>query len=353
MKYKNKIHLFSLFPALLVCIGFLGFYSASATTSEDVKAMIEDALKDSDGNVTVTNNNITEGGEKQNQGNSSQENSSESTQSPSIVLNSPGQREIILNTNIKFSGKTSPGVIVNVTVSDEDLEKKFIQHQSSSKMGGNVTADKNGDWVYVPQFDFIPGEYSAVAYFSDPKLGSIQSERVFFTVVDGNGSSQWSIISKTWAWIGIVFLALAILSTAFLIFREKIFGKAREKNSLDFGPTVFDSAAGKNQTLTIIDYDGPGMGNHENLDELNEESLEAEKELIDVTKEVNESMKKFEELKRDVINKKEDKLDKNELGEEITSIENELLDVNKEVNEAVSKVEDMREEIVKKIKKRK
>jgi len=243
---------------------------------------------------------------------------------------------------------------LDVWSSDEDLDKKFVKHKSRSKMKGTATADKDGSWVYVPQFQFVPGEYSAVASISDSKLGNIQSDRVFFTVVDGKGASQWSIINQTWIWIGIGILIFIFLLAIFLIFRKKIFpGKLQPRMNSEVEPSVFDFNSNKNQVLKIIDYDNSENNRQENLENLNEESLEAEKEIVDVAKEVNESMKKVAELKRNIAGKNEQMISKSEIEQDLNQVEEELLNTTKEVSEAASKVEDMRGEIIEKMRRRK
>ncbi len=346
---------------LVLCFTF--HFVKAADTSQEVKDIIDNVINDPSGKVNITNNEYKEKAKKDeidssqttDGADSSQTNDSEKS---AISLTSPGAREMVVNTNVKFSGKASSGVIVNIMVIDEDSERKFIRHQATSKLNGNVTADKKGEWVYVPQFDFIPGQYSVVASFMDNKAGTVQSDRIFFTIVDSSGDSSWSIFDKAWIIVLIIFISFVVLFFALLFFWKNKFFKARKKkNNFDFDlePSVFGPSEEKVQTLRIIDYDSPGMEHKENLDDINEESLEVEKELIDVSRAVNESMQKIEKLKRDSLSGKirgETKISEEDLASDINDVEKELIDVSKEVSEVVSKVEDMRESIVKKIKRK-
>ncbi|MFZ2189020.1 MAG: hypothetical protein WAV73_05675 [Candidatus Moraniibacteriota bacterium] len=381
MKYKIKFFVLNLgyLLSILFVMGFL-FYSKTVlaidATPQDVKSIIESAIEnDSEGKVNVTNNEYTV------------EDNAAST-APSIIdptLNEekvnikdndksvisfefPRSREAVVNTGVKFSGKTSPGVIVDVVVTDEDINRKFYQHQSSSRLNGNATADKNGEWVFIPQFQFVPGEYSATASFADAKLGTIQSNRVFFTIVDSDGASHWYLISSVW--FSIVFgigISIALGYFFFLRKRRISFRVAAEKNNLYSDQNSFKGDnSGNEQTLRIIDYkevDAPQeeSSTNQSLIDLNSEALDVEKELIDVAKEVNASMRKVENLKRDrlEINKKRKQKNFDEISSEeglekdIDGVEEELINVSKEVNEAALKVEDMREKIVGKMRRKK
>jgi len=379
---KNKIS-FSVLNlgyllSVLFIVGFL-FYSKAASaidvTPQDVKSIIESAIKnDPKGKVNVTNNEYTVGDSADQNALSTadpalneEKVSVKDEEKPVISFEFPRSREAVVNTGVKFSGKTSPGVIVDVVVTDEDNNRKFFQHQSSSRLNGNATADKNGEWVFIPQFQFVPGEYSATASFADAKLGTIQSGRVFFTIVDSNGASYWYPINNTWLGIVLGIVVLMVLGYFLFLRKRRISSKAvAGKNNLYSDQDSFGGDnLGNEQTLRIIDYKESDVQEelsiNQSLNDLNSEALDVEKELIDVAKEVNESMRKVKNLKRDSlkINKKRKQKTLEEISSEegleddIDGVEEELINVSKEVNEAALKVEDMREKIVGKMRRKK
>ena len=348
----------------LAFVLFFCFFSKPAAAqdslAEDVKSIIDNAVNDSNaGKVKVSNNDYnvadTTATDSQNQNSQDQNNQGQNkpadASQPSITLASPQQREVMVNTNVKFSGKSSPGVIVDVTVTDEDTNNKSIQHQSLSKLNGSATTGKDGGWLYVPQYQFVPGEYSVTASFNDPKLGSIQSEKIFFTIVDPNGASNWPIISRTWIISMSAVGAAIFFAIIFLIWRRRVSSQKSANNSAN---SLRANLADENRA---IPKSNDSIESNEELEELNDEALEVEKELIGVAREVNDSMKKMEKFKRESIESKDNQsnggMPEQEMEKYINGVEEELLNVSEEVTETMERVGDMRGRIVGKIRRKK
>lgn len=142
-----------------------------------------------------------------------------------IDITRPTQGQIIVSTSLTITGKAPAGSLVTVTIQDEDYQRPFQIHQENLIENGTTTSDRNGDWVFVPSSILVPGKFSVVAaYQSSLTGGSISTEKIFFTVADGAGSTSWFTIPG-FTLIIIIFILIAFL----LIIIFKLLSRKKRK----------------------------------------------------------------------------------------------------------------------------
>lgn len=112
---------------------------------------------------------------------------------PTVVITSPREGETIVNTNIQITGTAPPNELVQIKIVDTDTNLPAIEHQSTPQLAGSVTTDTNGEWVFVPQQQLVPGQFSVQAsHVSSDGSGQVHSSAVVkFVAVDATGSRGW------------------------------------------------------------------------------------------------------------------------------------------------------------------
>ncbi|MFS8130859.1 MAG: hypothetical protein ACMG57_02675 [Candidatus Dojkabacteria bacterium] len=133
-----------------------------------------------------------------------------------ITLTNPAQGQIIITSSLLFTGQAPTGVIVTVTIQDEDYQKSFQVHEANLIINGTTTSDRKGDWVYVPSKNLVPGKYSIVAAFQNENNGSISTDKVFFTVADENGLTSWFSIPGVTL---VLVIAVVIAALVFILMK--------------------------------------------------------------------------------------------------------------------------------------
>lgn len=140
-----------------------------------------------------------------------------------ITLSNPAQGQIIITSSLLFTGKAPTGVIVTVTIQDEDYQKAFQVHETNLIINGTTTSDRSGDWVYVPSKNLVPGKYSIVAAFQNENNGSISTDKIFFTVADENGLTSWFSIPG----VTLVLVIAVVVAALVFIAMKMINGRKR------------------------------------------------------------------------------------------------------------------------------
>lgn len=133
-----------------------------------------------------------------------------------ISLVNPAQGQIVLSSSLTFTGKAPSGVIVSITLQDEDYQRIFQVHEVNLITNGTTTSDRNGDWVYVPSKSLVPGRYSVIASFQTDSSGSISTDKVFFTVADDTGATAWFGIPGITL---IIIILIVVVALVIVIFR--------------------------------------------------------------------------------------------------------------------------------------
>lgn len=111
-----------------------------------------------------------------------------------ISLSTPSQGQIIVTNSLSITGEAPAGVLITITLQDEDYQKAFQVHETNLILNSTTTSDRNGNWVYVPPKNLVPGRYSVVAAFQNAANSSVTTDKVFFTVADDMGSTSWFTI---------------------------------------------------------------------------------------------------------------------------------------------------------------
>lgn len=107
-----------------------------------------------------------------------------------IVIASPGDGEVVVGHNAEFNGEAPKNTLVTIEITDADTNRPLVEHQKFGHISGSTTSDAEGDWVFVPQQELVPGKFTVQASYKDNKDGHVvKSEEYTFTVVDDGGSS--------------------------------------------------------------------------------------------------------------------------------------------------------------------
>ncbi len=133
-----------------------------------------------------------------------------------ISITKPSQSQVIVTEGFTVSGKAPAGVLITVTLQDEDYQKVFQVHEQNLITNATTTSDRNGDWVYIPSKNLVPGKYSVVAAFQNETTGSIGTEKIFFTVADDAGATSWFAIPGSTL---IIIFSVLIIAVIVIVFR--------------------------------------------------------------------------------------------------------------------------------------
>jgi len=108
----------------------------------------------------------------------------------SINITSPHNGDSVLQSNIQISGTAPPSILVNVIITDTDTSRALVAHQSNGRVEGSVTSDDGGAWVYTPQQQLVPGEFSVQASYTNAQKQTINSPSIKFVVITATGASE-------------------------------------------------------------------------------------------------------------------------------------------------------------------
>jgi len=133
-----------------------------------------------------------------------------------ISITKPTQSQVIVTEGFTVSGKAPSGVLITVTIQDEDYQKIFQVHEQNLITNATTTSDRNGDWIYIPSKNLVPGKYSITAAFQNDTTGTISTEKIFFTVADESGATSWFSIPGSTL---IVIATIVIVAIIIIIFR--------------------------------------------------------------------------------------------------------------------------------------
>lgn len=131
-------------------------------------------------------------------------------------VKAPNHGQVITSSSLTIKGTAPPGALITVTIQDEDYQNTFQAHEVNLLSNGTTTSDKNGEWIYIPATNLVPGRFSVVAAYQNANSGSISTDKIFFTVADNNGATSWFTIPGGTL---IIILVLIIAFLVFVIFR--------------------------------------------------------------------------------------------------------------------------------------
>lgn len=132
-----------------------------------------------------------------------------------LAIAIPTNGQVIVSSSLTISGKAPAGALITVTIQDEDYQKTFQVHEMNLIFNGTTTSDKNGDWVFIPPSNLVPGRFSVSASYLNASNASVSVDKVFFTVADTNGATSWFTIPGGTLLIISVFVIVALLIIIF------------------------------------------------------------------------------------------------------------------------------------------
>lgn len=138
-----------------------------------------------------------------------------------ISISNPMQSQVIVTEGFSVAGKAPAGVLITITIQDEDYAKVFQVHEQNLITNATTTSDRNGDWVYIPSKNLVPGKYSIVAAFQNNTSGSISTDKIFFTVADEAGATSWFAIPGSTFIIVLAFIIIALIIVIFRVTGNK------------------------------------------------------------------------------------------------------------------------------------
>lgn len=166
----------------------------------------------------------------------------------------PSQGQVITTTSLTISGKAPAGVLITVTIQDEDYQKAFQVHEINLITNGTTTSDKNGDWVFIPATNLVPGRFSVSASYLNASNANVSVEKIFFTVADGNGSTSWfSIPGGTL----IIIFVIIIIFLLFVIFRFVGVKKRRIFIHTSLGDIPAKEIIGDDNSIEVVPLSEP------------------------------------------------------------------------------------------------
>jgi hypothetical protein len=138
--------------------------------------------------------------------------------SPSgVAISQPQNGDAMVNVSPQISGTAPPQTLVLVSMVDTDTGRGGVKHQPNGRIDGSVTSDANGQWVFVPQVDVVPGSFEVVASYVTDEGKTVQSAPMRFVVVNESGASAEPTTGFKWM-VALVLLAV-VLAIGFVIFR--------------------------------------------------------------------------------------------------------------------------------------
>lgn len=141
-----------------------------------------------------------------------------------LAIAIPTNGQVITTTSLTISGKAPAGALITVTIQDEDYQKTFQVHEMNLIFNGTTTSDKNGDWVFIPPSNLVPGRFSVSASYLNASNASVSTDKVFFTVADVNGATSWFTIPG-----GTLLILTVLIIVALLIIIFKFGGAKKRK----------------------------------------------------------------------------------------------------------------------------
>lgn len=138
-----------------------------------------------------------------------------------ISISNPMQSQVIVTEGFSVAGKAPAGVLITITIQDEDYAKVFQVHETNLITNATTTSDRNGDWIYIPSKNLVPGKYSIVAAFQNNTSGSISTDKIFFTVADETGATSWFAIPGSTFIIVMAFIIIALIIVIFRVTGNK------------------------------------------------------------------------------------------------------------------------------------
>lgn len=91
-------------------------------------------------------------------------------------ITSPSLGAVISSKDILFKGVATPNVNITIYIKD-------IDHAESNTIVGKTKSDNFGVWSYSLSSELNPSNYTVMATANDPKLGTINSEIVKFSII--------------------------------------------------------------------------------------------------------------------------------------------------------------------------
>ena len=107
-----------------------------------------------------------------------------------INITSPQNGDSIQQSNIQVAGTAPASVLVDIVITDADTSKSLIAHQPNGKVEGSVTSDDGGNWVYTPQTQLVPGQFSVQASYTNAQKQTINSPSIRFVIITVTGASE-------------------------------------------------------------------------------------------------------------------------------------------------------------------
>lgn len=141
-----------------------------------------------------------------------------------LAIAIPTNGQVITSTSLTISGKAPAGALITVTIQDEDYQKTFQVHEMNLIFNGTTTSDKNGDWVFIPPSNLVPGRFSVSVSYLNASNASINTDKVFFSVADSSGSTSWFTIPG-----GTLLILTVLIIVALLIIIFKFVGVKKRK----------------------------------------------------------------------------------------------------------------------------
>ncbi|MBI5088818.1 MAG: hypothetical protein HZB15_08175, partial [Actinobacteria bacterium] len=134
-----------------------------------------------------------------------------------ITITQPLNGDTMVNVSPQVSGTAPPQTLVLVSIVDTDTGRGGVKHQPNGQIDGSVTSDANGQWVFVPQVDMVPGAFEATASYVTDDDRTVQSAPMRFVVVNESGASAEPTSGFPWM-VALVLLA-ALLIAGFVAYR--------------------------------------------------------------------------------------------------------------------------------------
>lgn len=135
----------------------------------------------------------------------------ESPEQNPLTITAPGNNDVVAGRNTEFRGTAPKNTLINITVVDTDTGNIFNEHQKTGRVNGSTTSDANGDWVFVPQQELVPGTFSVSATIAN-NSASIVSKEVVFSAVDETGRTSHLAMWVKYVLIGLSLLVLLVLA---------------------------------------------------------------------------------------------------------------------------------------------
>lgn len=126
-----------------------------------------------------------------------------------------------MNTRAQIVGTAPPNTLVRVVVADAAPDRPNIKHQPGGKVSGSVTSDGNGQWIFVPSQQLVPGQFVASASYVGENNKVFNARTVMFVVVDSKGNSVVASVSvQQRVALGLLCFGLLLFIYIFIVVRR-------------------------------------------------------------------------------------------------------------------------------------